>query len=340
MTTHSRDERMDEYLWDPAAPPAADVEAVERLVAPMRFEPDSRPLSLPASVSAKRARRRWPYGLAAAATIVVATGWSLAEWRLSWPAGRAWTIETRSSAEAGLLPVGSALVLARSEVARINIARIGTMEVGGEARVTLQSTQGTRHRLNLDRGTVRVRTWAPPGSVVFRTPVGEVIDLGCEFDLTADADRSIVDVRSGWVQIENNVDETLIPAGASSEMRVGRPPGVPVFQDATRAFAAGVRALEGGSVDPAAVRATLAEARARDVYTLLLLIERGSIGADAMAARAAELWPPPRDVTANGVARGDRDGLWRWRDTLPLPPPKGWLRNWRDALPDWLVGRR
>jgi hypothetical protein len=145
-----------------------------------------------------------------------------------------------------------------------------------------------------------------------------------------------VSVRSGWVQIENGVDESLIPAGAESEMRPGRAPGVPIFRDATPAFAAAARDLESGSADRAGIVA--AEARARDVLTLLLLVERGLPGRDVIAARAAELWPPPADVTVNGVLRGDRDGLWRWRDTLPLPPPKGWLRNWRDALPSWLVG--
>jgi hypothetical protein len=71
------------------------------------------------------------------------------------------------------------------------------------------------------------------------------------------------------------------------------------------------------------------------MLTMLLLVERRSAGADRIAFRAAELSPPPRDVTVGQVLRGDRNALWRWRDTLPLPPPKGWLRNWQDALPQW-----
>ena len=69
-----------------------------------------------------------------------------------------------------------------------------------------------------------------------------------------------------------------------------------------------------------------------------MLVDAGADGSAAIAARAAELAPPPRDVTVNGILRGDQDSLWRWRDTLPLPPAKSWLRNWRDGLPAWIAG--
>ena len=33
------------------------------------------------------------------------------------------------------------------------------------------------------------------------------------------------------------------------------------------------------------------------------------------------------------MLRGNRENLWTWVDSLPLPPLKGsWWRNWRDAL--------
>ena len=82
---------------------------------------------------------------------------------------------------------------------------------------------------------------------MFRTPAGEVIDLGCEFELTVEPARTVVRVLSGWVMIENGIEESLIPAGASGESRPGRAPTVPVFDDATPAFAAAVRALQAGA---------------------------------------------------------------------------------------------
>ena len=340
MTQLPPDDRTDAYLWDPKATPDPEVQAVERLLEPLRLDATATPREWRPRTSPPRARLRWAYGLAAAAVVLIGLGWSLSAYRLSWPAGRAWTVDNASGGVPNELAVGSTLDLASSANARVNIARIGTMQVDPGARVTLRYTQGTRHRLGLDRGTVRVRTWAPPGSVAFITPAGEVIDMGCEFDLTVEASRTIVRVRSGWVQVANNVEESLIPAGAASEMRADRAPGIAVFEDARPGFAAAVRALEVGTGDRDAHVATIASlARARDMYTLLMLVERQTYGSDRLAAAAADLVPPPTGVTVNGIIRGDRDALWRWRDTLPLPPVKGWLRNWRDGLPEWLIGR-
>jgi hypothetical protein len=334
MTTR-HDDRIDAYLWDPTATPAPEVQAVERRLEPLRLTTEFR-----AAASVRR-RRRWPLVLAAAAAMLVATGASVWIWRLSWPESRPWTLASTSASAPDRLAVGAPFELSPADRADVDIARIGTMAVGGDSRVTLLSTQGTRHRLSLDRGTVRVRIWAPPNSVVFRTPAGEVIDLGCEFELTAGADRTHVRVLSGWVQIENTIQESLIPAGASGEMRPGRPPSIPVFDDAPPALAAAVRAIERGDGDASAHAATIAAtARLRDVYTLLMIVDRGLPGRERVAVRAAELAPPPDDVTVNGVLRGDRDALWHWRDTLLLPPAKSWLRNWRDALPRWLAPSR
>jgi hypothetical protein len=72
------------------------------------------------------------------------------------------------------------------------------------------------------------------------------------------------------------------------------------------------------------------------VLTLLVLLERRCPGSDRIAARAAELAPPPPGVVVSAAAQGDAAAVDRWRQTLPLPPPKGWLRNWRDGLPSWL----
>ena len=332
----------DDYLWDPASSPSPDVQDLERRLEPLKLEPAETPLMWPAEKKVRSRALRWTYRLAAAAAVFLATGWAASAWKWSWPAGQAWTMqmESASSSAAGQLAIGSALDLPDATRARVSIARIGTMHIEGGARVTLRYTQGTRHRLALERGTVRVRTWAPPGSLLFQTPAGEVIDLGCEFDLTADESRTILRVRSGWVQLVNGIDEVLVPAGAASEMRRDRAPGVAVFEDARPEFAAAVRALEAGTGDrDAHLTAIVSSARARDVYTLLTLARVDVAGRDRLLTAAADLWPPPPGVTVIGILRGDTDGFWRWRETLPLPPPKSWLRNWRDALPAWLAGR-
>ena len=340
MTNHS-DDTTRAYLWDPkAGGDGVDPEllALEERLATLSFDAIEQPLPLPL----KRRRivrmpvRWWTLAAAAALVLAVTSVW-YSQWRWTWPEGRPWTMSARSASAPEQLSVGAPLDLGRDEHAVVNVARIGTMRVDGGSRLALRSTHGTRHRLELERGRVVLRVWAPPGSVAFRTPAGEVIDLGCEFDLTVDDAGSRVTVLSGWVQLANGIDESLIPAGASSEMAMNRGPGVPVFDSASPQFREAVRRYE-ATKDVAAADAIAGNARSRDVLTLLMLIERRGPGVDRLALRAAELAPMPAGVTVSGIVRGDRDGLWRWRDTLHLPPPKGWLRNWQDALPGWLVG--
>lgn len=339
MRAPSNDDRIDAYLWDPAAPAVDEVRGVETALAPLRFDPQRRQLAVPARARQPRRSRRWVYGLAAAAATVLIAATLFMRWRSQWPDGQPWVISAGPTAAPQRLAVGPPLVLSGSDEARILVARIGTMSVKGGARLTLQSTGGSRHRVVLDRGSLHVRVWAPPGSINIQTPAGEVIDLGCEFELSVDAAGSSgVRVRSGWVLIANALGETLVPAGAASEMRSDRRPGAPVFTDAPSAFAAAVRAFEadaGGG--PAHIDAIVANARARDVLTLLVLVERRATGSDRFAERAAVLAPPPVGVSLASVVRGEAGALDRWRESLPLPPPKGWLRNWRDGLPAWLV---
>jgi hypothetical protein len=332
--TEREDDKMTDYLWDPSAPEDADVRAVEQQLQPLRFDPSAHPLKLSPRSSRRRSAMGVGWKLAAAAAIVIATGYGFSQWRFTWPSGRPWSVSGQSAAASSQLEVGGTLEVPPSGQALVDVARIGTMRVAGGSRVTLRSTQGTRHRLGIETGQVHVRVWAPPGSVAFQTPTGEVVDMGCEFDLHVEADVSRLQVRSGWVQMENTLGESLIPAGASGEMRRDLLPGVPVFDNAGPSFLAAVRQLE-RTGDAASLRSVLDLARARDVLTLLMLIARRTPGTDELAARAAELSPPPGGVTVGQVARGDHDALWRWRDSLGLPPEKGWLRNWKDALPRW-----
>ena len=44
--------------------------------------------------------------------------------------------------------------------------------------LTLEETGPRKHWLRLNRGSIDVRLWAPPGRVALHTPAGDVIDLG------------------------------------------------------------------------------------------------------------------------------------------------------------------
>lgn len=333
--THPSDDRLDACLWDPAAPADASVQRIERQLAPAAFDPAANPL--PLGQTSRPATRRtatpWLRGLLAAAALLFVAGVSLAAWRWTWPEGRSWAVAAAPLGAPEELAVGAPLLTPPSEPALVRIARIGTMRVAGGSALTLRSTRSNRHRLLLQRGAVHVRVWAPPLSIAFQTPAGEVFDMGCEFELTVTEDSSDVRVTSGWVQLENFSGEAVVPAGASSTMRDGRRPGVAVFDDAPEGFREGVRNLERYG-DEAAAEQILGLARARDVLTLLQLVQRDAAAVSRFASRAFELSPPPDPSDLQRVINGDRAALDRWMNALPLPSPKsGWWWNWRDALP-------
>jgi hypothetical protein len=331
----SQDDRLPNGLWDPAAAPDPDVAAIERQLAGLRFDPAARPLDAdrlsPRALPRRPPWRRLLIALPAAAAVLFALGAGVWLWRSSWPEGRAWRLQGAAYSER--LEVGRAVTVPPNADVLANVARLGSMRVSGGSTLELRSTRGTRHRLRLTEGDVHVRVWAPPVSVVIETPSGEVIDLGCEFRLSVRGDSASVHVFSGWVQLENGIEETLVPAGASAAMRAAQRPGVAVFDDAPAGFLGDVRAFE-ASADRDALNRLIAAARQRDVYTLLNLADRHRQSASTLLDRAAQLWPPPDGITIASVLRGDRENLWTWVDSLPLLPLKGsWWRNWRDALP-------
>ena len=339
MTPDTRD---DKYLWDRSGPVDPAVADLEARLAPLRFDPASRPIVLPRA-------RRWPLRAIViagtiAASLIAAAGFGYYEWRFEWTANRAWPVTIQAAAPGAAstsasLGVGESLqTIAPASASRIDIARLGTIDAAAGTDLTVSST-GTRHRVRMERGTVDVRLWAPPGYFALHTPAGDVIDLGCVFQLTVEGDTARLSVRTGWVQLANHYGESLVPAGASSVMRPDGRPVVPVYDDAPAGFAGAVRAFESGEATGTALSSIVATARQRDVLTVLLLAARQS-GPDraTLVSRAAELSPPPATANLAAVSSGDNDALWHWIDDgLPLPPVKGWWRNWRDALPRLLA---
>ena len=337
MTMSPEDDRhIDPYLWDPAAPPSREVEDVERRLAPLRFDAARHPLRLPDARAARVPRMWTAFALAAASIAVAVLGtavfWS---WRGSWAPGAPWPMVIDSTAT--VLRPNTPVQVSGPSAARIDVAHIGTIRAAPGTALTLAETSATRHRVVLDKGSVTVRIWAPPGRFAFRTPSGSVIDLGCVFDLSVDPDgTSRVRVETGWVELSNGWGESLVPAGAAALMTTERRPGVAVFGESSTVFASAVRTYEtaADAARDGALTELLRTARTRDVYTLLMLATRAPASLQRpLLARAAVLVPPPPDVTVDAIAAGNREMMWRWANRLDLPPVKGWWRNWRDALP-------
>lgn len=311
------DEKTDRYLNDPTAPPSDEVAEIERMLAPLRYA-GARPVPF-------RRRRRSLAFLAAAAMVVLLIG-GAGVWLWTWPSARPWAVENGSIDR---LAVGETVDASQSLLVRV--ARIGWMRVAEGSVLTLLSTESNHHRLAMTEGTVHVSIWAPPRSVAVRTPSGDVVDFGCEFILHVDPNVTRVDVVSGWVRLDNERGEVLVPGGASSAMARSGMPSVPVFKSAPREFAEAIRSLE-GSFSAAAVENAARSARRRDVLTLLVMARRHAPVRDRFVSRAAELMPPRNAELVTRARGGDAAAFESWIGELPLPPVTSWVPNWRDRL--------
>ena len=207
--------------------------------------------------------------------------------------------------------------------ARIAVGSIGDVDISENTIVKLLATEPTEHRLELTRGKLSARIWAPPRLFFVDTPSAVAADLGCAYTLEVDEQgASLLQVTSGWVALELKDRESIVPAGAACETQKGIGPGTPYFVDATESFR---RALEyidfndGGGVRSAALSALLDQARPRDTLTLWHLLARVN-GEDRgrVYDKLAGFAPPPSGVTREGILQLDQAMLATWRSILEI----------------------
>lgn len=120
---------------------------------------------------------------------------------------------------------------------------------------------------------------------------------------------------SGVVSLEGHGRVAYAPMGTEVLAAPGKGPGTPVAISAPDALRAAVTRFDGG--DPAAVRAIVEHAEARDTVTLWNLLSRTK-AADraAVFARLDTLSPHPPGVRAEDVRAGDPGAIERWREAL------------------------
>jgi hypothetical protein len=228
-------------------------------------------------------------------------------------------VASSSIGERGRLRVGEWLETDSASRAEIAVADIGQVEVEPNTRVRLVETRLTEHRLELERGTLHARIWAPPRLFFVNTPSAVAADLGCAYTLEVDdAGRGLLRVTSGYVALETESRESIVPAGAACMTQPGAGPGTPFFEDAPETFVQSLARLDFEN-DHASLDAVLSGARGKDTLTLWHLLSR--VGADdrgRVYERLAALAPPPEGVTRDGIVGLDRAALDAWKAELEV----------------------
>jgi len=314
----------EEYLWDRSGPPDAEIERLERLLAPLGHRA---PAFAPA-------RKPWRAMAAAAAVVVAAvslarfqaapgpeTGWQVA--RLE---GGAQVGNRRAEVSMGLR-AGQVLRTEQDSTLMLEDDAVGRVDLGAESE--MRAT--TSRRLQLHRGKLHAFIWAPARQFVVDTPSARAVDLGCEYTLDVDSGGDgLLKVAMGWVAFQFDGHESFIPAGAQCITRKRTGPGIPYYEDAPPALARSVASLERG--DTSALDGVLAAARPRDGLTLWHLLTR--VPAQDRAAvfdRFAALVKLPPEVSRERVLRKDPEMIDLCWNALELQNTgwwRGWERNW------------
>ncbi len=256
------------------------------------------------------------------------------ESRPSWQVARlggAPTIGAARMNAQGKLAVGQWLETDNASRAQIEVGTIGQVEIDPNTRVRLVATKPTEHRLELARGRMSARIWAPPRLFFVDTPSGVAADLGCAYTLEVDdLGASLLRVTSGWVALQLQEIESIVPAGAACATRPGIGPGTPYFEDASQSFTSALAKLDfdrklNDERRALELKTVISEARLRDTLTLWHLLYRvNGAQREQVFERIAALAPPPREVTREGVLQLDEKMLHLW---------KGYLEN------SWSSGR-
>ena len=255
------------------------------------------------------------------------------------------TIGSSRFGDKGQLAVGEWLETDDSSSAKIDVATIGHVEIDPNTRVRLLETRPTEHRLELARGRMSAKIWAPPRLFFVDTPSAVAADLGCAYTLEVDdAGASLLHVTSGWVALQLRDRESIVPAGAACATRPGIGPGTPYFEDSSTLFKTALSKLdfEPGDTEWSKVPAldvVLAESRNRDTLTLWHLLYRVE-GVDRVRVyeKMVSLSPHPKEVTREGVLQLDDQMLHLWKGYLEnswsgdSDLKKVWVDTWTRGL--------
>jgi FecR-like protein/putative zinc finger protein len=223
----------------------------------------------------------------------------------------------------GSLRIGEWLETDANSRAQIAVGTIGNVNIDENTRVRLLETQPDEHRLELARGRMSARIWAPPRLFFVDTPSAVAADLGCEYTLSVDEKGDgRLSVTTGWVALQATERESLVPAGASCETKLGTGPGTPYFDDSTLEFQQALKTLDFDK-NPAsrtiALTSMLNQSRPRDTLTLWHLLPRVNEDERVRVYDKIEAFsPPPAGVTREGVLKLDQKMLEQWRVALEV----------------------
>lgn len=222
-------------------------------------------------------------------------------------------IESRVLTYQGVMRIGEKLYTDSESRARLKVGGWGEIDVEPKSEIQIIETKSSEYRLVLSKGKISARTWVAPKLFSIGTPSAIVTDLGCIYYLTVDDKASTtIQVKSGWVLVENNSIKSLLPAGTSCYSKIFKGPGTPFVNDASELFKESLFKLDFENGGKAELEKLLSESRRADLISLYHLLKRSDQESRGkIYDRILLLFKMPQRITREGIVNGNKDMLGR-----------------------------
>ncbi len=222
-------------------------------------------------------------------------------------------IESNILTDHGVIKIGEKLFTDSKSKARLKVGAVGEIDIEPQSEIQITETKSSEYRLILSKGKISARTWAAPKLFSIKTPSAIVTDLGCIYYLTVDDKASTtIQVKSGWVLVENNNSKSLLPAGTRCYSEISKRPGTPFLNDASESFKESLFKLDFENGVETELTLLLSEARQKDLISLFHLLkqlDRESRG--KIYDRISILFNIPQRITREGIVNGNSDMMGR-----------------------------
>lgn len=187
-----------------------------------------------------------------------------------------WEVETIAGTPfKNYLGVGETLETNADSRARIMVADIGNVDVEPNSRVKLIRSEQTERRLSLEHGKLQAQIFAPPRLFIIDTPSAVAVDWGCAYTLEVDkAGNSKLHVTSGYVSLERDGRESIVPMGAMAVTKKGKGIGTPFSETASSEFKNALYKFDFANGGQKSLNYMLKNSRCHDTVTLWNLLSR------------------------------------------------------------------
>lgn len=222
------------------------------------------------------------------------------------------TIESRVLVDKGIIKIGETLNTDSYSRARLKVESIGEIDVEPRTEIQINETESFEYNLILYKGSISARTWSSPKLFAIKTPAANIKDLGCVYNISVDEKfTTMLQVKSGWVLMENGKQKCLLPAGTScySDTSIGL--GTPFSDNASELFRQALFTFDFKD-STKKIETVLSESEKDDFISLFhLLLKTDKETKEKIFDRLAQLTNIPKQIRKELIVDGDKYTLAR-----------------------------